>query len=162
MTITSTGNISEGPIGMAGDVVGTGLGPLLTRINGESAVFPMGCMIVEGATEGQGVLPVDANSKPVGISRLNQSYEADELDANGWYGYPVSQPMAAVTGGLIYVRLGSDVSKGDPAFWVHTTNGASIKGTFRNDADTSNAVQLASATFEIGGLAGGVGLLLVK
>ena len=78
------------------------------------------------------------------------------VDVNGDFGIPVGYRAGIVHEGVVGVKVAETVSPIDDVFWVHTTNGASIKGMFRTDADTGRAVQASNARFLKSGAAGSV------
>lgn len=109
----------------------------------------LGSSATEGRTNAPCILPVDANSKFLGISLLPVGIEKRtgySLDGNNRFGYPVGEEVAYVSEGVIAVPVDATVAIGDPVFWRHAITGSEVKGMFRNDNDGgSDAIQVGGA-----------------
>lgn len=91
------------------------------------------------------ILPVDANSRFVGIGFVPRGLEKRSgysLNTDDRFGYPVDYEVSYVVKGIIAVEVDDTVNYGDPVFWRHTATGDERVGMFRIDADTSDAVQI--------------------
>lgn len=72
--------------------------------------------------------------------------------------YEDDDPLSLLQRGFIAVTLGGTVAKGDTAFFVHTTGGASPQWTYRNDLDTDKASEIP-AVFQKAGVSGDIVLV---
>jgi hypothetical protein len=111
-----------------------------------SAEIPFGVMVVQGAAQGQAVLPVDANSKPVGVVVHSHEYAKDtEL---GTTGLKPKTAMAVMNRGRIWVTVENAVAVNGDVYVRHTAGaGGTQKGAFRADADTATAMRVRGARF---------------
>lgn len=162
MPIDNNTDMLAGAGGVAGQIADSQQLRTRSGINEESVVIPFGYAVCRGTADNGLILPADANSQFLGILILDNAIEkrADySLSASALYGCPTKYTGAYATNGPIWVPVATNVSAGDQAFWVHTTNGTSLKGMFRNDADTANAVAISNSQFLDTVLAGGVSRL---
>ncbi|MEO1208289.1 MAG: hypothetical protein AAFX78_01985 [Cyanobacteria bacterium J06638_20] len=126
---------------------------IYTGINADSVIVPfgrMGCLGTGGESDRLPIiLPVDANSKPMGIiARSPNTFEQREgysIDANGDMGYPLKRELGYMVRGVIAVYVDEAVAVTDDVFWIHTAYTGAKKGQFRTDANTDKAVQLTGA-----------------
>lgn len=160
MPITGNADLLDGDILYEGEIAYIQDATIRSGTNAEaSTIIPFGRAVVKGTADDDLLLPVDANSVLMGIAVRTTSIEGRDgysIDTNGDMGYPVDYRMGYLTSGVIAVKLGGAVTPASDVYWVHTTNGASVKGTFRADADTANAVQVTAARFLDSGAAGDV------
>lgn len=162
MPINNNTDMLANPGGVAGQIADSEASKVRTGVGEETIVIPFGFAVCRGTADNGVILPADANSQFLGVATLDGTIERREgysLDANSRFGNPVRRPLGYLHVGTIWVPIATNVDAGDQAFWVHTTNGASLKGMFRNDADTANAVEVPGAQFLDTALAGGVSRL---
>lgn len=117
-----------------------------TLVQGEaSAAVPFGAGVVQGdassvaGTPDDAILPVDANSKVLGVVVHSHAFNRDtQLDT---VGVLPENLIAVLRKGKIYVLWeGGAVTKGAPLYVRFTAAGAEQKGAFREDADTADAL----------------------
>jgi hypothetical protein len=96
----------------------------------------------------------------LGVTVHSHANEQNITNANN-PGYAAYSAMSVMRRGRIWVTVETAVSPGDQAyvrFSADTSAGESL-GSFRNDADTADAVALPHSTFESSAAAGGIALL---
>jgi hypothetical protein len=129
-------------------VSSTGAGTL--AIASRSGILPFGVAVALDVTRFDSNdpqtlpvrLPNASTDKILGIVRFTQFFES--------YGASVAKK------GHFWVSPEVAVTAGDPVYARHTANGGLTQlGALRNDADTSNAIQLAGCRFLSSALAGG-------
>lgn len=129
-------------------------------INSEaSAIIVFGRAVVQGTGDTDLLLPEDANSILLGIAVATDIFEKRSgysLDGNGDMGYPVDYPVSYLIRGVIGVKVNEAVTPAADVFFVHTAFTDNAVGTFRTDAGTAQAVQIATARFLKSGAAGSV------
>lgn len=114
-------------------------------VQGEaSASIPFGVVVVQG-TEGadgsadKAILPVDANSVPVGIVLHSHTYDPRrQLDTTGIL---IKEMMSVLKKGRCRVYVEGTVVKGAYLYARYTASGGNTqKGALRADGDTSKAL----------------------
>lgn len=117
-----------------------------SHVQGEaSAEIPFGAGVIAGTastvagTPDPALLPVDANSRLIGVAMHAHNYQADvQL---GDVGMKPTVLLSVLRKGRIYVLWeGGAVSRGANLYCRHTAAGDEQKGAFRHDADGSDAV----------------------
>jgi hypothetical protein len=119
-----------------------------TGKNADTVVLTAGYGCVKGTNQGEVILPSGAGTF-MGIVKVPESIEKRDsysLDANGNFGYPVNYEVAYVNQGVIAVWVDDTVAEGDAVYLNHTAS-TSVVGTFRNDANSSNAQVVTGAKF---------------
>lgn len=132
---------------------------IFTGINADSVILPFGRALVKGTGDMDLILPVNGSSVLMGIAFLSDTFEKRtgySLDADGNFGYPLKNVVSYIKRGTVAVKVDSAVVAGAPAFWRHTAAGAERKGTFRADADTSDAVQIPQSRFMASAASGSI------
>ena len=121
-------------------------GSLLTGLNIDTVVLPagFGCVYGTGGVE----LPSGAGSF-AGIITLPNTIEKRDsysLDSGDRFGYPVDYEVAFATTDCWWVYVDDTVAIGDAVYLNHTAS-SSVVGTFRNDANSTNAQLISGAQF---------------
>lgn len=126
-----------------------------TGFNKDTVPIVHGRAVCQHSSENGLILPADGNSIILGIAIETQVRERVPGATVG--AYPVDSQVAYLVRGVIGVLVDMTVTEGAPAFVRHTAGaGFSVKGSFRINADTSNAVALAGSRFLKGGVAGSI------
>lgn len=133
---TFSNNIATAYPGMLAD---SGFHDIRTFAQAESsAEIPFGCGVVRNGTDRQAILPVDVNSKLVGVLVHSHDYAPNyELGATG---VKPKNPLSILNRGRIWVRVEEAVVCDDLAWCRHTANGGNTqKGSWRKTTDSANA-----------------------
>ena len=119
-----------------------------TGANALTIVIPFGFGVCKGTGEKDLILPTSGSSVFIGVAREMEIEKRAgfSLDAGGLFGCPIKHELAYTEAGDIAVYVDGPVTLGSPVFLRHTANG-SVVGTFRGDADTSNAVLIVGASW---------------
>ena len=120
----------------------------ITYVNAGTVVLPAGFGAVISAA-GEATLPSGAGTF-AGVVVIPETIEKRtgySLDASGYFGYPVDYEAALATQDMYAVYVDDTVAAGDPVYLNHTAS-TSVVGTFRNDANSSNAQLVSGARFE--------------
>lgn len=157
--ITKNEPLYPGQIAYMEDVI------VRTGISEESGIILFGSAVCQGTATNGLILPADANSVFRGVAVKTDVFEKRSgysLDSNEDMGYPTKYELGYLLRGVIGVKVATAVAITDPVYWVHTTNGASVKGLWRNNADTANAVQVTAARWVTPASAGNVARLALN
>lgn len=87
--------------------------------------------------------------KNAGVSVRTHNHENPDGE-----GYQVNDQVECITQGVVYVEVEEDVDISDDVYVRHTASGAEALGTFRTDADGTDAAQLNNARWLENGSAG--------
>jgi hypothetical protein len=140
-------------------VSSTGAGTL--AIASRSGILPFGVAVALDVTRFDSNdpqtlpvrLPNASTDKILGIVRFTQFFESYGASVAS---LPAGQSVNVAKKGHFWVSPEVAVTAGDPVYARHTANGGLTQlGALRNDADTSNAIQLAGCRFLSSALAGG-------
>ncbi len=116
-----------------------------SHVQGEaSAEIPFGAGVIQGTastvagTPDPALLPVDANSRLIGVAMHSHAYQAEvQL---GTVGMKPKVMVSVLRKGRIYVLWeGGAIAKGANVYCRHTAGVGEQKGAFRHDADTADA-----------------------
>jgi len=119
----------------------------IERLTLESGECPFGYGVISGTEETGAVLPTTTITVPQlrGVTRRNANIERDWRSSDdSVYKADYENAMDVIRKGPIWVATTSLLVRGGPIFFQHTTNGANPAGTFRNDADTANAIDISA------------------
>lgn len=141
-----------GPITLAGARIESAR----TGVNALTVVIPFGFGVCKGTGEKDLILPTSGSSVFIGVAREMEIEKRAgfSLNATGLFGCPVKHELTYTEAGDIAVYVDGNVTLGSPVFLRHTANG-SVVGSFRGDADGSNAVLIAGASW-MGTVTGGI------
>lgn len=155
-----TAYTEEMAIGFPGMLADSGFTDKLSKHNAEaSAEIPFGVVVATGTAEDAAILPVDANSKLLGVVVHSHAYGPDQI---GTTGVKPKQILSVLNRGRIIVQVEEAVAVGDRAFVRHTSGaGGTQKGAFRKSADTATAVELKGAVYRRAAGAGGLAVVEV-
>ena len=159
MPQTTYTDLSAGSLYYEGQLIYAEPGFIFTGFNTDTVVLTFGRALVKGTGDMDLRLPVNGSSILMGIAYHTDIFEKRlgySLDADGNMGYPIDHTVSYVKRGTVAVRIDGTVTAGQAAFWRHTAAGAERKGTFRADADTSDAVQIPQSRFLKSGVAGDI------
>jgi len=150
MPITSHVNLIDGQLYYPGQVIKTTPeASILTGLNAEaSTVIPFGFGVVKGTNDDELILPVNSGSVFMGVATIQniEKRASYSLDGSSRFGCPVDHELAYAIQGVIAVYIDQTVAQGGAVYLRHTAN-SSVVGTFRADADTTNALQVTNATW---------------
>jgi hypothetical protein len=125
-----------------------------------SAELPFGVMVAQGGTADKAILPVDANSRFVGV--VIHSHEYVPGTDMGTTGLKPKVAMAVMNKGRIWVKVEEAVAVNDRAYVRHTSGaGGTQKGAFRKSADTATAVAVPGCRYLTAASANGMAILSV-
>lgn len=130
-----------------------------------SAEIPFGVMVCQGTAGGtsgtpdKAILPVDANSVPVGV--VVHSHDYDSRTELGTTGLKPKTMLSVMRRGRIWVQVEDAVTVNAPAFYRYTSDGGSNTqvGKFRSDADSAKALKVRGAIYKTAASAGGFAIL---
>lgn len=129
-----------------GQLADSGPHDIITRYQGEaSAGIGFGLCVVEGAADAEAVLPVDANSRAVGIVLRDAGYATPSEYNDASNGIQPNAMVSILRKGRVWVRVEAAVAKGDPFFVRHVAGGGERKGAIRKDADSSDCLDLTGS-----------------
>lgn len=117
-----------------------------TLVQGEaSAAVPFGAGVVQGdastvaGTPDDALLPVDANSKVLGVVMHSHAFNREtQLSAVGVL--PTNLISVLRKGRIFVLWEGGAITKGSPLYVRYTAGVGEQKGAFRHDADTADAL----------------------
>ncbi len=121
--------------------------------------IPFGRAVVRGTADRQAKLVSGSSDKFLGVSLRIVGVEnplGGELTK-----YDDKEPASVLRKGYVWVVTEQAVVPGDDVYYRHTAPGSEKLGQFRKDADTSNATQLANATFETTAEAGKLAVIRI-
>lgn len=124
---------------------------------GALEVIPFGRAVVRGTSDETTRLPVDTNSKFIGVALHIHALEnpvGGEVSS-----YAVKEVVSVLRRGQVYVKTEQAVVPGDPVYFRFA--GTGDKGAFRKDADTANAKLIPGATFETTADANGLAVIRI-
>ena len=132
----------------------------------ESGTCPFGYGVTAGTGERDAILPSGGETVAEfrGVAYRRASIERDyRSEDDPVYNADYENVMDVVRKGGIIVVPTAIITRGDPVFWQIITNGNNLAGTFRNDADTANAIDISSVAswFRGTSAAGDIALLEV-
>lgn len=144
-----------------GQVATTEPSVIRTGINADSVPLIFGRALVKGPGDEDLILPAGAGGLLMGIScvidvPIFEKREQYSLNVDGDMGYPVDYAVSYLIRGVIGVKVGQNVTPASNVFYVHTAFTGAAVGTFRTDANTDKALQIANARFLASGAAGSV------
>lgn len=123
-------------------------------------VISFGFGVTRGAKDNSVKLPAATGFEFMGIVRRNLNVEnSDNVETAASVAGKFSE---IITNGYVFVICEDGCSPGDDVYLRHTVNGALDPGGFRTDADTANADQITSATWETTTAAGEVGIIKLR
>lgn len=113
-----------------------------TAKNAQGADIPFGVAVARsGNSDIERVLPTSGSDEIIGVA-LNTFFQ-DNRSLSNDDGIKDDDYFTEMYEGVIWVKPEVAVQPGEPVFVRHTANGGNTQlGAFRNDADTSNAVQI--------------------
>ena len=151
--------------GLAGQPFGSGqvIDPLFL----ESGTCPFGYGVTAGTAEDQAILPSGGETVADfrGVTLRRGSIERDwRSTEDPVYNAEYENIMDVVLRRGVLVVPTSVVQRGDSVFWQIITNGSNLAGTFRNDADAGNAIDISSvaAWFRSNATLGALAALTLK
>ena len=147
MAITTYQDISEA--GLIAGQLHTAItnGSSLTGYNTSGVVLPAGYGAVWTGTGREVALPSGAGNFAGVLTIPTVEYRAGySITAGGLFGWPDDYEVALAITDLMVVYVDDTVAVGDPVYLNHTAS-TSVVGTFRNDANTSNAQLISGAQF---------------
>ena len=120
---------------------------------------PFGLAIVRGSADDTCKLPTVAGQAFLGISEYTTAWAADSSDVHFYEKY---REVNIVDFGRVHAICEDGCVPGDPVFFRHTTGTGTLIGSFRTDADTATADQIAGATWETTAAAGGLAIIQLR
>lgn len=137
MTVAVAGMVADGA-GAPHDVA--------TRSNLVDEI-PFGVAVADiAADEGTIQLPASSGAKICGIAQRISTVEENSASIEN--AYPAKSAVAVMKKGRIWVIVEKAVTVDDAVYVRHTANGGNTqKGAFRDDSDSSNALQITNARF---------------
>lgn len=142
--------------GLAGQLGDIGQADVITRINAYGDTIPFGVFVTKGAAEREAVLP-DASAEVTGTVGLGVTLRSHTQPQDE--GYADGDPMSVIKKGRVWVPVEDAVTAESEAFVRFVAAGAEQLGTFRSDADGTDAVALPGAKFVSDAEAGELALL---
>jgi hypothetical protein len=122
-------------------------GSNLTGYNTSGGVLAAGFGVVWTGTGREIALPSGAGNFAGVIVLPTVEYRAGySIDAGGRFGVPDDYEAAIAITDILAVYVDDTVAVGDPVFLSHTAS-SSVRGAFRNDANSSNAQAITGAQF---------------
>lgn len=113
----------------------------------ESGTCPFGYGVTAGTEEKQAILPSGGETVAEfrGVTYRRASIERDwRSEDDPVYNADWENIMDVVRKRGILVVPTAIVTRGDPVFWQIVTSGSNYAGTFRNTADSGNAIDISS------------------
>jgi hypothetical protein len=152
-------NLADGPRFYPGKLINAAESEIYTGYNTDTVILPFGSALVKGTGDQDLLLPVNGSSVLMGIAYATDTFEMRagySLNADNKMGYPISSLVSYIRKGVVAVLIDGAVTAGQTGWWRHTAAGAERKGTWRGDADTSDAVQVLQSRFLESGVAGDI------
>jgi hypothetical protein len=154
MTAQQT-SYNEMAVGFEGDIADSNPVKIDSQPNEAGALLPYGKAVALSA-DGVGIRAVAATRQLAGILINGHDHENEDLGA------PDKHICDVMSQGRVFVQVEQTVTPADPVFVRIVAGVGEVLGSFRKDADTSDAVALTNCRFVRGASSGGLAVLEIN
>ena len=135
-------------------VAGTGRSIIITT--DDKSVITVSSAVTLGSSQAGATVAYTSADVILGVSAHTHTLVQD---ANGVVQYAVYDTVNCLKKGRIYVTVEQDVATGDPVYMRTINDSPKVRGAFRKDADSGNALLISGANWFAGATSGNLAVL---